>query len=137
MTKISKHQGKRTSIYEENEERRVRCPDWSFSQGFIERLNIGAEINGVSKSKYFEAVVQNFFILENPKIIIASKRDYNQIYQKKRTPVMSLHPQIIGELKEYSKQSTPSTSKYIELLFAKYNNKYGHEIQLKKLIKYI
>jgi hypothetical protein len=135
--KISKHYGKRTSIYDDNEERRVRCPDWSFTTGFIKRLKEGAKKNGVSKSKYFESVVQNFFILENPNLIIASKRDYNQVYKKTRTPVMTLHPQIIEDIKEYSSKSTPSASKYIELLFARYNSKYGHEIELKKLIQFI
>jgi hypothetical protein len=134
---ISKHYGTRTSIYDENEDRRVRCPDWSFSTGFLKRLKEGAERNKVSKSKYFESVVQNFFILENPNLIIASKRDYNQVYKKKRTPVMTLHPQIIEDIKDYASLSSPSTSKYIELLFAQYNSKYGHEIELKKLIKFI
>jgi hypothetical protein len=135
--KISKHYGTRTSIYDENEDRRVRCPEWAFSQSFIDKLQEGADINRVSKSKYFESVVQNFFILENPNLIIASKRDYNVVYKKVRSPKLTLHPQIIEELKEYADKSTPSTSKYIELLFSSYHFKYKHEIQLKNLIKYI
>ncbi len=137
MTKQSKHYGTRTSIYDENEDRRVTCPDWSFSQGFVDRLSKGAEKNGVSKSKYFEQVVQNFFILENPNLIIASKRDYNQVYKKVRSPKLTLHPQIINDIKEYADKSSPSTSKYIELLFSKYNTKYGYEIKLKNLIQFI
>ncbi|QDF28984.1 hypothetical protein [Halarcobacter anaerophilus] len=137
MTKISKHYGKRTCIYDENEDRRVRCPDWSFTTGFIKRLEEGAKENKVSKSKYFESVVQNFFILENPNLIIASKRDYNQVYKKKRSPNMTLHPQIIDDINEYSSKSSPSASKYIELLFSRYNSKYGYEIELKNLLKFI
>lgn len=137
MTKISKHYGKRTVLYDDNEDRRVRCPSWTFSIEFIKNLINGAKINEVSKSKYFECVVQNFFILENPNLIIASKRDYSPDCKKQRTPAMTIHPQIVEDIIDYSLISTPSTSKYIELLFAKYNTKYGYEIEFKNLIKFM
>jgi hypothetical protein len=134
MKKISKHYGKRTSLYEENEDRRIKCPEWNFSETFLQKLETAASKNKVSKSKYFEAVVQNFFILENPNLIIASKREYNCIYKKKKCPRLTLHPQIIDDIKHYAKRSTPSTSRYIELLFSNYHSKYGTQIELKKLI---
>lgn len=135
--KISKHYGTRTCCYDDNPDRRVRCPEWTFTQGFLNSIQEGAEKNEVSKSYYFEKVVENFFILENPKLIRASKRDNNSLDKKKKAPRMTLHPQIIEDLTKFSEKSTPSTSKYIELLFTKYHHKYGYEIQLKNLIHYI
>lgn len=132
----SKRYGTRTSLYEENEDRRVKCPEWSFSQGFLNRLQEGADINKVSKSRYFESVVQNFFILENPNIIVFSKRDYNS-NDKKKSPKLTIHPQILEDIKEYASKSSPSESKYLELLFTKYYTKYKHEIELKNLIKFL
>ena len=135
--RISKHEGKRTYLHDENIDRRMRCPDWSFSKSFIERLKKGAKLNDVSLSNYFEKVIQNFFILENPKLIVTSKRDYNQIYKKEPTPAMTIHPQILKDLKEYSDLSSVSSSKYIELLFDKYYLKYKYEIKLTNLLQYI
>ncbi len=137
MTKKSKHYGQRTCMYDENPNRRIQCPEWSFSKEFVERLQVGATQNEVTRSKYFETVVQNFFILENPNLIIASKRSYNQVYKKIKSPKMQLHPDIIEQIKDYANQSTPSMSQYIELMFANYNFKYGYEIKLKNLLKYL
>lgn len=133
MVSRSKPYKKRTKLYEENKDRRVRCPDWSFSSSFLTKLQKGADFNNVSKSRYFETVVQNFFLLEDPKIVIRSKRDYGT-NDKKKTPRLTLHPQVIEDIKEYSKQSAPSTSKYIEYLFTKYHTKYGYQIKLRNLI---
>lgn len=135
--RISKHEGKRTYLHDENIDRRMRCPKWCFSSSFLTRLKEGAELNDVSLSRYFEKVVQNFFILENPKLIVTSKRDYNQIYKKEPIPAMTIHPQILKDLKEYSDLSSVSSSKYIELLFDKYYLKYKYEIKLTNLLQYI
>ena len=133
--KISKHQGKRTCIYDDNPDRRVRCPNWKFTEDFIKNLEKGAEENKISKSQYFEKVVENFFILEEPtSFIVASKRDYNNTNPKVKAPRMTLHPQIIEDIKIYASKISPSQAKYIELLFSKYHFKYGHEIKLKNLI---
>ncbi|WP_418179763.1 hypothetical protein ACNSOO_04675 [Aliarcobacter lanthieri] len=137
MKKISKHEGIRTYVHDENSERRVQCPDWYFSESFVERLKKGASQNKVSLSRFFETVVQNFFILENPKLIIAIKRDYNLVYKKVRTPAMTIHPQILEDIKNYSDLSRVSSSKYIELIVDKYFSKYKYEIQLKNLLHFI
>ncbi|MGK0255853.1 MAG: hypothetical protein ACI81I_000460 [Arcobacteraceae bacterium] len=132
---ISKHFGKRTCLYDENVERRISCPEWTFSQGFLERLKEGADANDMSQGKYFERIVQNFFILENSNIIIIGKRNYNKIYKKSKSPRMLLHPIIIEDIKKYAELTASSSTRYIEMLFSLYHSKYKHEIQLKNLIR--
>jgi hypothetical protein len=132
MPKQSKRYGKRTVLYDDNPERRERSPDWTFTETFLEKLKANAKKNNVTISCYFESVVINFFILEDPRIIIHSKRGYGSD-KKKKAPRMTLHPRIIKEIKRHSKHS-PSTSKYIEHIFSLYHSKYGSEIDFANLI---
>ena len=135
MRKISKSEGTRTYIHDENPDRREKTPNWKFSSDFIKKLKIAAKKNNLSNSCFFEKVVQNFFILENPNLIVISKKQ--QSINKESRISMSLHPILIEDLKTYSEKSNISTSAYIELIFAKYYAKYQYETKLKNLLKYI
>ena len=135
MRKISKSEGTRTYIHDENPDRREKSPNWKFSSEFIKTLKIAAKRNKLSNSCFFEKVVQNFFILENPNLIVISKKQ--QSIKKESRISMSLHPILIEDLKTYSEKSNISTSVYIELVFTKYYAKYQYEIKLKNLLKYI
>ncbi|TLS99934.1 hypothetical protein [Aliarcobacter cibarius] len=136
MRKISKAEGKRTYIHDENPERRVKCPNWKFSKEFIKALKIGAKKNEISASCFFEKIVHNFFILENPNLIAILKN--KEQYSKREVRIsMTLHPILVEDLKNFSEKSNLSTSVYIELMFAKYYSKYQHETKLKNLLKYI
>ncbi len=137
MTQNSKHYGKRTCMYDDNPHRRVVCPDWTFTQGFKKRIEDNAKKNEVSKSKYFETVIQNFFILENPNMMITGKHSYNPCEKSTERIRMTLHPEVIKLIKEYSQILNTSSSKYLTNLFLMYETKYGSEIQLKNLIMYI
>ena len=77
MIKISKREGTRTYIHDENPERREKSPNWKFSSDFIKTLKNAAKKNKLSNSCFFEKVVQNFFILENPNLIVVSKNQEN------------------------------------------------------------
>ena len=135
MRKISKSEGTRTYIHDENPDRREKTPNWKFSSDFIKKLKIAAKKNNLSNSCFFEKVVQNFFILENPNLIVISKKQ--QSIKKESRISMSLHPILIEDLKTYSEKSNISTSAYIELIFTKYYAKYQYETKLKNLLKYI
>ena len=135
MRKISKAEGARTYIHDENPDRREKTPNWKFSSDFIKKLKIAAKKNNLSNSCFFEKVVQNFFILENPNLIVISKKQ--QSIKKESRISMSLHPILIEDLKTYSEKSNISTSAYIELIFTKYYAKYQYETKLKNLLKYI
>ncbi len=135
MRKISKSEGTRTYIHDENPDRREKTPNWKFSSDFIKKLKIAAKKNNLSNSCFFEKVVQNFFILENPNLIVISKKQ--QSIKKESRISMSLHPILIEDLKTYSEKSNISTSAYIELVFRKYYAKYQYETKLKNLLKYI
>ena len=135
MRKISKAEGTRTYIHDENPERREKTPNWKFSSDFIKKLKIAAKKNNLSNSCFFEKVVQNFFILENPNLIVVSKNQENT--KKESRIAMTLHPVLIEDLKNYSEKSNLSTSAYIEIIFKKYYEKYSYETKLKNLLKYI
>lgn len=135
MRKISKAEGTRTYIHDENPERRERSPNWKFSSEFIKTLKNAAKKNRLSNSCFFEKVVQNFFILENPNLIVISKNQEN--IKKESRIAMTLHPVLIEDLKNYSEKSNLSTSAYIEIIFKKYHEKYRYETKLKNLLKYI
>ena len=137
MTQKSKHWGKRTCLYDENPDRRVICPEWNFTQGFKERLSNNAKENGVSQSKYFETVVQNFFLLEDPNIMIIGKQNSNICDKNTRRLRMTLHPIILNSIKEYSKKTNTSSSRYLSMLFSIYEAKYGNEMELKNLIMHM
>ena len=135
MRKISKSEGTRTYIHDENPERREKSPNWKFSSDFIKTLKNAAKKNRLSNSCFFEKVVQNFFILENPNLIVVSKNQENT--KKESRIAMTLHPVLIEDLKNYSEKSNLSTSAYIEIIFKKYYEKYSYETKLKNLLKYI
>lgn len=135
MRKMSKREGTRTYIHDENPERREKSPNWKFSSDFIKTLKNAAKKNKLSNSCFFEKVVQNFFILENPNLIVVSKNQENT--KKESRIAMTLHPVLIEDLKNYSEKSNLSTSAYIEIIFKKYYEKYSYETKLKNLLKYI
>lgn len=136
MRKISKREGKRTYIHDNNPDRRVRCPHWRFTNEFIKDLRQGALENNISASCFFEQVVHNFFILENPNLIAISKSSNTKPKKSSRIS-MTLHPILVEEIQTFSKKSNLSASVYIELMFLKYYTKYKYEAKLKNLIKYI
>lgn len=134
--KISSRQGKRTYIHDENKDRRIRCPEWYFSRVFIENIKELAKRKDMSVSCLFETLVENFFILENPRLILSSMRK-KQNDEKIKTVVMTLHPQVIKNIKEYAKLSKVNSSRYIEVLFKQYFKKYGEELRLNVILSKI
>jgi len=135
MKIISKHQGKRTYIHDININRRKRCPSWNFSNYFITNLKEGAKYNKMSTARFFESVVNNFFILEKQKILNFVNKSYKYSQKKQRTPSMALHPKVLTLLNNYSLISNISPSCYIENLFNIYFYKYSYEIKLNNLLK--
>lgn len=136
MRKISKAEGTRTYIHDNNPDRRVKTPNWKFSEEFVRALRDGAKRNNISASCFFEKVIQNFFILENPNLIAISKNT-NKNTKKIVRISMTMHPILVDDLKKFSEKSNLSTSAYIELIFSKYYSKYSCETELKNLLKFI
>lgn len=130
----SKHFGKKVSGYEDNPERRVHCPEWSFYPRFHNKLISGAKENSATRSHFFERVVMNFFLLENPVFEVSQKNNYSCVEKVKGLRKLTLHPSVIELINQYSKQSNTRPSRYLTLLFDKYYSKYDNEIDLKKLL---
>ena len=65
IRKKSKYYGKngKKPAYDNNPNRRVQIPDWRFYSGIIEYIEYGAKENQVTRSRFFETVVKNYFLL--------------------------------------------------------------------------
>lgn len=132
--KKSKFFGKYGNLHDENPDKRVYCPEWTFYQSFHDKLYAGAKLHGVTRSHYFERVVMNFFVLENPVFIVSKKNSYSHMQKVKRLRKLSIHPCVIELINQYSKQSNTKPSKYLTLLFDVYHSRYLQEIDLKKIL---
>jgi hypothetical protein len=120
--------------YEDNLDRRVHCPQWTFYSNFIKELAINAEQNNVTRSHFFETIVQNFFLLENPVIQIYQKHNSCAIENTKSLRKLTIHPSILKMIANNAKKSKVSQSRYLTFLFEIYKLKYKNELELSKIL---
>lgn len=120
--------------YENNAERRVHCPEWSFYPSFLKDLAKNAQLNNVTRSCFFETVVQNFFLLENPVIQIYKKNNYCITEKTISLKKLTIHPSVLKMIEENAKKSKVSQSRYLTFLFEIYQFKYKNELELSKIL---
>lgn len=132
--KKAKRYGKPCSSYDKNPDRRMKCPEWTFYPSFIKELDTNAKIHDISRSQYFERVVQNFFLIESPFIQIAIKHNYSLVEKTIRLRRLYIHPTVLELIAENSKKSNVSQSKYLTMLFALYKSKFENEIDIVKIL---
>lgn len=120
--------------YEDNPERRVHCPQWSFYPNFIKELANNAEQKNVTRSCFFETIVQNFFLLENPVIQIYKKNSYCTTEKTESLEKLTIHPSILKMISENARKSKVSQSRYLTFLFEIYKFKYKNEMELYKIL---
>lgn len=134
MAKIKSKPYGKVYIHDENPDRRVTSPEWMFYPSFLEQLDENAKKLNMSRSCFFERVISNFFILDDPKIFIQRKRNYSISEKKVVTPRIKLHPTIIEMIQESAKAIKVSQSQYIWNLFLLYKHRYNNELDLKNIL---
>lgn len=134
MKKSKRYGYKKRNEYEDNPERRVYCPQWSFYPNFIKELANNAKLNDVSRSCFFETIVQNFFLLENPVIQIYKKNSYCTTEKTESLEKLTIHPSVLKMIAENAKKSKVSQSRYLTFLFEIYKFKYKNEMELYKIL---
>jgi hypothetical protein len=121
-------------MYEDNPDRRVHCPEWSLHICHYEKLSDIAHKHDMSRSRVFETIMQNFFLIEKPTIAI---EETPAPAPKKTLRKLTLHPSVIEAIQTFSAKSRINSSRYINEALAVYFNKYNGEVDLKKLIKFM
>ena len=137
MMKKSRHHGTRVQMYEDNPERRIHCPEWTLLESIHKRIEEGAKANDISRSRFFERVMQNFFLVEKPVFMVSSKKTVSYIEKVKPLKKLTLHPAVVELIKEFSQKSNTSSSRYVTLAIEKYIGKYGYEVDLKKILQLV
>ena len=122
----------RVPMYEENPERRVHCPEWSIHLPHFEAIEHIAKKNDMSRSRVFETLMHNFFLIEKAKI--TEDKIVEVEVEKKVVRKLTLHPTLIELIKQFSNASEISSSKYINSALAIYFEKHKGEMDLRKLI---
>ena len=136
IRKKSKYYGKSGNkpACDDNPNRRVQIPDWRFYASIIEYIEDGAKIHGITRGRFFETVVKNYFLL-NPTFIVANyKIDNSCIENKSKRLKFYMHPTYIEMIKKYAAQSNCTATRYLTLLFQNYKVKYWVEIDLNKVL---
>ncbi len=134
MKKSKRYATIKKGSYEDNPDRRVYCPEWNFYPSFMDNLTINAKKHDMSRSCFFETVVQNFFLLENPIIPIYKKNNYSAIEKTKTVKKLMLHPTILELIKLNAQKSRASQAKYLTILFEIYRMKYKNEVDLAHIL---
>ena len=130
--KKSKPCGTRAPMYEENPDRRIHCPEWSLHMQHYSKIEEIARKNDMSRSKVFETIMQNFFLLEKPRLEIEG---YIPTQVKRKTVrKLTLHPAVIELIQAFSIASEVSSSRYINSALEIYFDKHKSEMDLRKLI---
>lgn len=133
--KKSRPCGKRVPMYEENPDRRIHCPEWSLHKENYDRLLEVATEHNMSRSRVFETIMQNFFLIEKPTIEI--DKGTPNAAEKKTLKKLTLHPSIIETIQTFSKRSCTNSSRYINEALNLYFSKYDNEIDLRNLIRFM
>lgn len=128
----SKPCGKRAPMYEENPDRRIHCPEWSLHVDHYNALAKIAKKNDMSRSRVFETIMQNFFLIEQPRLEMAD--DAPAAVEKKTVRKLTLHPSVIELIQAFSMASGASSSRYINSALDIYFAKHNGEMDLRKLI---
>jgi hypothetical protein len=132
--KKSKRYGTIAKDYEDNPDRRIYCPEWGFYPNFIKELEKNAQKNNVSRSCFFETIVQNFFLLENPIIQIYKKNSYCSTEKIITLKKLTIHPSVLEMIAKNAKKSEVSQSRYLAFLFDIYKVIYKNEMILHKIL---
>lgn len=118
-------------MYEDNPDRRIHCPEWSLHLNHYERLSEVARKNDMSRSRVFETIMQNFFLIEKPTIEI---EDTPAPAPKKTLRKLTLHPSVIELIRVFATASNTNASRYINEAMEIYFVKHRGEMDLRKLI---
>lgn len=125
----------RVPMYEENPERRIHCPEWSLYATNYEMLSEVALKNDMSRSRVFETIMQNFFLIEKPTVEV---QDITPLAVEKKTlKKLTLHPTVIEAIQTFSQRSRINSSRYINEVLNIYFTKYKEELDLKNLIRFM
>jgi|GEM_PF-3519153 hypothetical protein len=123
-----------SKAYNENPNRRIQIPDWRFYSNIIDFINQGAISNEVTRSRFFETVIKNHFLLHKTFFIANSSIDTSLIENKSKRIKLFIHPVFIEMIKKYALQSNCTATRYLTLLFQNYKLKYGAKIDISQLI---
>ena len=103
----------RVPMYEENPDRRVHCPEWSLHLHHYNKIQEIANKKDMSRSRVFETIMQNFFLIETPKLNLEG---YSPKEIKRKTVrKLTLHPSVIELIQSFSLESGISSSRYIKI----------------------
>jgi hypothetical protein len=132
--KIVKKGDNLSKAYNENPNRRVQIPDWRFYSNIINFIEDGANQNEITRSRFFETVIKNHFILNKTFFIANSSIDTSIMENKNKRVKLFMHPIFIDMIKKYAKQSNCTATRYLTLLFQNYKVKYGVKIDISQLL---
>lgn len=130
--KKSKPCATRVPMYEENPDRRIHCPEWSLHKAHYERLTEVAHSNNISKSRAFETIMQNFFLIEKPRLELEGSVPMEA--EKRTVRKLTLHPSVIELIRTFATASNVNASRYINEAMEIYFVKHRGEMDLRRLI---
>lgn len=119
-------------MYEENCDRRIHCPEWSLYIGHYEKLSQVALEHDMSRSRVFETIMQNFFLIEKPTMVLEESAPVG--VEKKTLRKLTLHPSIIELIRTFAMASNVNASRYINEAMGMYFTKHSGEMDLRRLI---
>lgn len=122
----------RVPMYEENPDRRIHCPEWSLHKTHYERLAEVARAHNISKSRAFETIMQNFFLIEKPRLELEGSVPPEA--EKQTVRKLTLHPSVIELIRTFAMASNVNASRYINEAMEIYFMKHRGEMDLRKLI---
>lgn len=87
----------------------------------------------MSKSRVFETIMQNFFLIEKPRLPLEGGSPIG--IERKTIRKLTLHPSVIETIKFFSILSGVSSSRYINSALDVYFTNHSGEMDLRKLIR--